>query len=153
MKKKIFIWEIERELFWVKWLKMGIARFYLSCNYSCIIYFKVKILLVKLKNLYTSANLNPNHGTTHMHGYAVYVKEGLPFACSLSLENSADSYLCFRLALLHSVSYFSFLYQSPSSSLCTVFDSISSNIDEFSQLTYLLMCFSLETLVSIIRTD
>ena len=63
MKKKIFIWEIERELFWVKWLKMGIARFYLSCNYSCIIYFKVKILLVKLKNLYTSANLNPNHGT------------------------------------------------------------------------------------------
>ena len=32
--------------------------------------------------------------------------------------------------LLHSVSYFFFLYQSPSSSLCTVFDSISSNIDE-----------------------
>ena len=63
MKKKIFIWEIERELFWVKWLKMGIARVYLSCNYSCIMYFKVKILLVKLKKLYTSANLNPNHGT------------------------------------------------------------------------------------------
>ena len=38
--------------------------------------------------------------------------------------------LCFRLALLHSVSYFFFLYRSPSSSLCTVFDSISSNIDE-----------------------
>ena len=36
----------------------------------------------------------------------------------------------FRLALLHSVSYFFFLYQSPSSSLSTVFDSISSNIDE-----------------------
>ena len=68
--------------------------------------------------------------TTHMHGLAVYVKEGLPFAHDLSLENSADSYLCFRLALLHSVSYFFFLYQSPSSSLCTVFDSISSNIDE-----------------------
>ena len=43
---------------------------------------------------------------------------------------SADSYLCFRLALLHSVSYFFFLYQSPSSTLCTVFDSISSNIDK-----------------------
>ena len=28
------------------------------------------------------------------------------------------------------MSYFFFLYQSPSSSLCTVFDSISSNIDE-----------------------
>ena len=67
---------------------------------------------------------------THMHGLAVYVKEGLPFAWDLSLENSADSYLRFWLALLHSVSYFFFLYQSPSSSLCTVFDSISSNIDE-----------------------
>ena len=69
--------------------------------------------------------------STHMHGLAVYVKEGLPFAQDLSLENSADSYLYFQLALLHSVSYFFFLYQSPSSSLCTVFDSISSNIDEF----------------------
>ena len=67
--------------------------------------------------------------STHVHGLAVYVKEGLPFARDLSLENSADSYLCFWLALLDSVSYFSFLYQSPSSSLCMVFDSISSNID------------------------
>ena len=65
-----------------------------------------------------------------MHGFVVYVKEGLPFAWDLSLENSADSYLCFRLALLHSVSYFFFLYLSPSSALCTVFYSISSNIDE-----------------------
>ena len=65
-----------------------------------------------------------------MHGVSVYVKEGLPFAQDLSLENSADSYLCFQLALLHSVSYFFFLYGSPSSALCTVFDSISSNIDE-----------------------
>ena len=62
-----------------------------------------------------------------MHGLAVYVKEGLPFAWDLSLENSTDSYLCFQLALLHSVF---FHYRSPSSSLCTVFDSISSNIDE-----------------------
>ena len=68
--------------------------------------------------------------STHMHCLTVYVKEGLPFARDLSLENSADSYLCFRLALLHSVSYFFFLYQSPSLSLCTVFYSISSNIDE-----------------------
>ena len=48
--------------------------------------------------------------STHVHGLAVYMKEGLPFAWDLSLENSADSYLCFRLALLHSVSYFFFLY-------------------------------------------
>ena len=65
-----------------------------------------------------------------MHGLAVYVKEGLPFARDLSLVKSADSYLCFRLALLHSVSYFFLLNRSPSSSLCTVFDSVSSNIDE-----------------------
>ena len=37
--------------------------------------------------------------------------------------------LCFWLALLHSVSHFFFLYRSPSSSLFTVFDSVSSNID------------------------
>ena len=67
---------------------------------------------------------------THLHGLAVYVKEGLPLARDLSLENSVDSYLCFRLALLHSVSYFFFLYQSSPSSLCTVVDAISSNIDQ-----------------------
>ena len=39
--------------------------------------------------------------STHMHGLAVYVKEGLPFAQDLSLEHSADSYFYFRLALLH----------------------------------------------------
>ena len=68
--------------------------------------------------------------STQMDGLAVYVKEELPFAWGLSLENSADSYLCFWLALLHSVSYFFLLYWSPSLSFCTVFDSISSNIDE-----------------------
>ena len=35
-----------------------------------------------------------------------------------------------QLALLHSVSYFFSLYRSPSSSLCMIFDSIPSNIDE-----------------------
>ena len=65
-----------------------------------------------------------------MHGLAVHVKEGPPFARDLSLENSADSYLCFQLALLHLASHFFFLYRSPSLSLCTVFDSISSNIND-----------------------
>ena len=60
-------------------------------------------------------------GTTQLTLYNIW---------DLSLENSVDSYLCFQLALLHSVSYFFFLYRSPSSALCTVFDSISSNIDE-----------------------
>ena len=67
---------------------------------------------------------------THIHGLAVCVKEGLPFAWDLSPENSGDSYLYVQLALIHSVPYFIFLYPSPSSSICTVFDSISSNIDE-----------------------
>ena len=63
--------------------------------------------------------------STHLHGLAVYVKKGLPSAWDLSLENS---YLCFQLALLHSGSYFFFLYQSPSL-LCMDFYSNSSNID------------------------
>ena len=41
--------------------------------------------------------------TTHMNALTVYAKEGIPFAQDLSLENSADSYLCFWMALLHSV--------------------------------------------------
>ena len=75
-------------------------------------------------------SFNPKRFYYSMHGLEVYVKEGFPFAWDLSLENSADSYLCFRLALLHSVSYFFFLYRSPPSSLCTVFYSVSSNIVE-----------------------
>ena len=57
-----------------------------------------------------------------MHGLTVYIKEGLPFA--------RDSYLYFWLTLLHTLSYFYLLYRSPSSFLCTVFYSVSSNIDE-----------------------
>ena len=67
---------------------------------------------------------------THMHHLAVYVKEGLPFGLDLSLEKSADSYSFFQLALLHTVSYFFFLYWSPSLSLCTDIDPTSSNIYE-----------------------
>ena len=87
---------------------------------------------------------------TQMHGLAVNVKEGLPFARDLSLENSVDSYLCFRLALPHSVSYFFFLYRSPFSTLCTVFDSISSNIDEVLSINPSANVFVFED--SIIRT-
>ena len=70
------------------------------------------------------------YSSTHMHGLAVYLEEGVSFAQDLSLENSGGSYLCFGLALLHSGSYSFFLSWSPSLSLCSVFDSISSNIDE-----------------------
>ena len=64
---------------------------------------------------------------THIRGLVFYVKEGLSFARNLSLENS-DAYSCFRLALLHSVSYFLFFYSSSSLSLSTVFGAVSSNI-------------------------
>ena len=57
------------------------------------------------------------------------LKKDFLFARDLSLENFADSYLCFRLTLLPSVSYFFFLCRSLSSFLCTVVDSISSNTD------------------------
>ena len=67
---------------------------------------------------------------THMHSVAVYVKQWLPFAQDFSQESSSDSYICFWLALLHSLSYSFYLYWSPSLLLCIVFDSISSKIDE-----------------------
>ena len=67
----------------------------------------------------------------HVHGLVYYVKDGPPFSWDLSLENSADSYVCFQLVLLDLVLYFCSLYLSPSSYLFTVFNSISSNIDEF----------------------
>ena len=41
-------------------------------------------------------SLIPKDSITHVHGLALYVKKGLPFALDLSLENS----LCFPLALL-----------------------------------------------------
>ena len=66
---------------------------------------------------------------TCMHGLAVYMKEGLPFAWDLSVGNSADSYLSFPLVLFHSVSYFFFLSRSPLS-LCMVFYSIPSSKEE-----------------------
>ena len=69
--------------------------------------------------------------TNHIHGLTVYVNEGLPLARNLSQENSVDSYLCFWMALPHSVSYFFFFSRSPSLSSCMVFDFISSKKDEF----------------------
>ena len=60
---------------------------------------------------------------THMHGLPVFVKEeGL-------ISRKFYGFLL-RLALLHSMSYLFFLYRSSSSSWSTIFDSVSSNIDE-----------------------
>ena len=48
----------------------------------------------------------------HIDCLAVCMKEG-----DLAVDNSPGSYLCFQLALPHSMSYFVFLYQSSSSTL------------------------------------
>ena len=50
--------------------------------------------------------------------------------CTGLISRKLCGFLCFQLALLHSVSYFFFLYWSLSLLLCLVFDSISSNVDE-----------------------
>ena len=64
-----------------------------------------------------------------MHGLAIFVKEGLPFAWDLSLKNSADSYL-FSTGFTSLSVLLLFPLSITFSALCTVFDSISSNIDE-----------------------
>ena len=66
----------------------------------------------------------------HMHGLAVYVQGELPLARDLSLENSEDYYLYFRQTLFYQMFYHFFLYRSPSSLMCSVFDAISSSIDQ-----------------------
>ena len=86
-----------------------------------------------------------------LYDLAVYVKEGHTFAPDLSLENSEDSYLCFRLALLHSVTYFFYLYQSPSNSSFNNVE-ILSIIHKVLLHEVLLMHLSLQSLTSIIRT-
>ena len=65
-----------------------------------------------------------------MHGLGVYAKSNLPIACEPTLEEDNESYMCFRLALLHSTTYIFFLYRSPSSSSCSVVEAVSSNIDK-----------------------
>ena len=87
-----------------------------------------------------------------MHSLTVYMKERLPFAQDLSLENSTDSYLCFRLAYFTvlllfplSITFFSFVHG---------FYFILFHLAQmrFFRSTCLLMCLSLETSTSIIRT-
>ena len=43
---------------------------------------------------------------THLHGLAGFLKERVPFAKDISLDNAEDSFLYFRVALLHSVPHF-----------------------------------------------
>ena len=41
----------------------------------------------------------------HMHGLGVYAMSNLPIAREPTLEEDNESYMCFRLALLHSTTY------------------------------------------------
>ena len=88
-----------------------------------------------------------------MHGLPVYVKEGLPFAWDISLENSADSYYVFdQLYFTQCLISFS----SINHLLCRYaqfFILFQLTQMQFSKSTHLLMYLSLETLTSIIRTD
>ena len=107
------------------------------------------ILAISLRD-YLPFNPKGFYCITQKHGLAICVKEGLPLARDLSLENSEDSYLCFRLALLHSVSYFFFLYRLPC--LCVpLLILFHLTYMRLSRSTHLL-CLSLETLMFIIRT-
>ena len=65
-----------------------------------------------------------------MHGLAVYGKERLPFARDVSLKNCRFLLMFSTGFTPLSVLLFFFFYRSPSSCFCTVFNSISSNIDE-----------------------
>ena len=59
-KNKDLIWHMVGEMN----KKLGWAKLFISCSYSYTFYFLVKILLVKLKNLHTSACLKLNYCTT-----------------------------------------------------------------------------------------
>ena len=93
-----------------------------------------------------------NDSITHMHGLAFSVKEGLPFAWDLFREKSADSFLYFRLALLHLASYF-FFFIDHLLLLCARFLILFRLTKmRFSRSTHLLMFLSFETLTSILKT-
>ena len=62
--------------------------------------------------------------------FCSFCEGGTTFYTGVTYEKSENSYLCFRLALFHSLSYFFFLHPSPSPCLYTVFDAISFNIDK-----------------------
>ena len=86
-----------------------------------------------------------------MHGLAVYVKEGPPFAQALSLENSADSYFVFNwLYFTQCLTSFSFIDHLLR--LCAWFLLLFHlTYRRFSRSTNLLLFLSLQTL-TFIRT-
>ena len=77
-------------------------------------------------------------------------------ATSFCTENYEYSYFMFSTCVTTSftvVSYFFFLYWSPSSSLCTNFDVVISKMDEVLSINPSANSSSLETLTLVIRTS
>lgn len=67
---------------------------------------------------------------THMHGLGVFVKDSLPIARVPTFEIQGESFMCFRLSLIHTTSYVFFLYRSPSTTSCSVLEAVSNSIDK-----------------------
>ena len=83
---------------------MNLSRWH-SCSYVKQFWMTEVILAISLWGV-IFLYLIQKDSVTHIHKLVVFMKEGFPFAQNLSLQKSADSYLCFQLALLHSVSCF-----------------------------------------------
>ena len=60
---KDLIWRMVGEM--VK--KQGRARLYISCDYSCTVYFLVKVLLVKLRNFHILVCKGCKDGAIHQN--------------------------------------------------------------------------------------
>ena len=125
---KPYLYGYSRPSFEFCWL--GIFPWIKLSWHSCYIWDKLGLLNWFWRFFCEGLSLIRKDSTTHTHGLAVYVKEGLPFARDLSLENSEDSYLCFR---------------------CTFFDSILSNINEVLSIKPSADVFVFRDLTSIIR--
>ena len=65
----------------------------------------------------------------HLHAWSCSLCERRTSFCTEIISRKLGRFLCFQLALLHSVSYLFFRYWSPSLLLCEAFDSSSFNID------------------------
>ena len=87
-----------------------------------------KLLLQFLCKGLSSFNLKVFY---YLYAWSCSLCEGRTSFCTGFISRKLCRFLLmFLIGLLYSVSYFFFLYQSPSLSLSTVFYSISSNIDK-----------------------
>ena len=77
---------------------------------------------------YSTLITKHDHLNRHLHGLGVYIKDGLPCARDISLDELNSPYMCFRMTLLHSTTYTFFLYH-PQTEGSSVFTLIANQID------------------------